>query len=192
VYGHEGAFVEFADPNYTLQSSVTLSNIKEAWLPGRGIQLQTHADAAAGLGMLRGNRYPCIGGGVTLRGGPANCDASTNLTTSVPIDGLDVSGLTFHVDASTSQIPLTCSISLGSLGDLQIDQMLPATSASTQGAFAVPFSGSGSLVIPLPSGNVTRKLSIQSAVSSPHSYRFGRASRFRPSDCLALGPRPLS
>jgi hypothetical protein len=156
VYAHEGAFVEFADSNYTLQAMLTLSNLTPSWIPGRGLQLRAQADALAQLGMLRGNRYPCIGGGITLKGGPATCDASVTTTATAVIDGIQQGGIIFHVDATTSQIPVNCSISLGSLGTLRIGQIIPDTNASFSGSFSLPLAGSGVLNIPLPSGNVEK------------------------------------
>lgn len=156
VYGKEGAYVEFNDPNYTFQAAATLSNLAGTWLPGQGLRLDLHAALEVKVGTLKGNRYFCPpAGSYGGLGGPANGNASGDLSAIATFGSFDANGLAYSLNPGVDNIQYGLRINMGSvLPDLGVDGTFPGVHTNLDGRLGVPLSLSGEIVVPTGSSDI--------------------------------------
>lgn len=152
TYGKEGAYIEFDDPNYRFLAKAELSNLRGTWIANQGLRLDLHADLHTEVGMLKGNRYPCIGGGVGARGGPASGDASADLGAVASLGGLEPRGVRYSFNLGVENIRYGVRVNMGSLPDLVVDGTFPGVQERLDGLFGVPMMLDGVLELPTDTG----------------------------------------
>jgi len=151
TYGKEGAYIEFDDANYRFLAKAELSNLRGTWIANQGFRLDLHARLHTEVGMLKGNRYPCVGGGVGARGGPASGDASADLAAVASLGGFGPRGVRYSFNLGVENIRYGVRVNMGSLPDLVVDGTFPGIEEKLDGYFGVPMMLDG--VLELPSGS---------------------------------------
>lgn len=163
VYGKEGAYVEFADRNYMFNVDVTLVSLSSS-LQAAGLTVSASLHGHAEVGTLRGNRYPCVGGGVGASAGPFRGDADLHVTANAAIAGWSAKGIEY-----TLKIDLVgaydISASVGSLGTLRFSANLMPMHTDLGGALSTALATTGILQIPgkVPGTTTSRSYSFDLA-----------------------------